>query len=66
VALNGATVAGRVAVAEVNGPDVTAVNSFDAPARVDVRERQVDASGGRFEYTFPAHSVTVLRLSLAP
>jgi alpha-N-arabinofuranosidase len=65
VSLSGATVTGRVAVAEVNGPDVSATNSFEAPTRVDVRERHLDASGARFEYTFPAHSVTVLRLSLA-
>src|SRR5262245_44610097 len=66
VALSGATVAGRVAVAEVNGPEVSATNSFEAPTRVDVRERQLDATGARFEYTFPAHSVTVLRLPLRP
>jgi alpha-N-arabinofuranosidase len=64
VALSGAAVAGRVAVAEVNGPDVGTTNSFEAPTRVDVRERQLDATGARFEYTFPAHSVTVLRLPL--
>ena len=66
VELGGAAVAGRVAVTEVNGPDVSATNSFEAPTRVGVRERQLDVTGGRFEYTFPAHSVTVLRLSILP
>jgi alpha-N-arabinofuranosidase len=64
VELGGAVVAGRVAVTEVNGADVSATNSFEAPTRVGVRERQLDATGGRFEYTFPAHSVTVLRLAV--
>jgi alpha-N-arabinofuranosidase len=53
--------AGEVAVAEVNGPDVGAVNSFEHPRAVDVQERRLTAPGPRFEHRFPAHSVSVLR-----
>jgi alpha-N-arabinofuranosidase len=64
VDLGRAEAAGPAAVAEVNGPAVSATNSFEAPDRVGVRERRVDVAGRRFEYAFPAHSVTVLRLTL--
>jgi len=64
VELVGRTVSGAAALAEVNGPDVGATNSFADPQRVDVKERKIDLQGGRFELEFPAHSVTVLRASL--
>jgi alpha-N-arabinofuranosidase len=57
-------VTGGVLVSEVNGPDVGATNSFERPRLVDVQERRLDAAGGRFEYAFPPHSVTVLRIAL--
>ncbi len=53
---------GTVLAAEVNGPDVDATNSFEHPRRVDAIERKLDVSGHRFQYEFPAHSVTVLRI----
>jgi alpha-L-arabinofuranosidase len=49
----------RILAYEVNGPDTYARNSFDAPDTVTVRPREV--GGPLEEYTFPAHSVTVLR-----
>jgi alpha-L-arabinofuranosidase len=63
--LGGASIAGPVKVGEVNGPDVSAMNSFEAPRAVDVRERQATGQGPRLEYVFPAHSVTVLRFDAA-
>ena len=54
-----------VAVSEVNGASPDVANSFDQPSAVAVQERVLDVSGSRFDYTFPAHSVTVLRLRLA-
>jgi alpha-N-arabinofuranosidase len=64
VDLGRARVASPVAVAEVNGPDVAAVNSFAAPRTVDARERTVDAASGRLEHRFPAHSISVLRFAV--
>ena len=40
VDLGGAALVGEIAVAEVNGPDVAAVNSFENPRAVDVREHR--------------------------
>jgi alpha-N-arabinofuranosidase len=64
--LGSATAAGELRAFEVNGPDVDATNSFEHPDRVGVREHRRAASGHRFDYVFPAHSVTMLRLALAP
>ena len=49
---------------EVNGSDPGVSNSFEQPRSVDVRESRKDVSGDRFEYTFPAHTVTVLRMQI--
>jgi alpha-N-arabinofuranosidase len=65
IELTDAAATGGVLASEVNGPDVGATNSFEHPRQVDVRERRLDYAGRRFEYTFPAHSITVLRMSLA-
>jgi alpha-N-arabinofuranosidase len=65
VDLGSATIAGPVRVWEVNGPDVGATNSFEAPANVGVQERRVTASGGTLSYLFSAHSITVLRFDVS-
>jgi len=50
---------------EVNAPDVNTVNSFEQPGAVDIQEGTLDSGGQSFTYTFPAHSLTVLRLRIA-
>jgi alpha-N-arabinofuranosidase len=47
---------------EVNGahPDVS--NSFEHPGTVAVQERRLEQEGQSISYTFPAHSLTLLRL----
>ncbi len=65
IELVGVAATGGVLASEVNGPDVRATNSFEHPRLVDVRELRLDLAGPRFEYEFPAHSVTVLRMPLA-
>jgi alpha-L-arabinofuranosidase len=64
--LGAATATGELHVSEVNGPDVGATNSFEHPNRVGVREHRRPVTGHRFEVEFPAHSVSVLRVHLAP
>ncbi len=54
-------IGGTVDVSVVNGPDVKAVNSFDAPDTVTRRDSTLSADGGRFTVTFEPHSVTALR-----
>jgi alpha-N-arabinofuranosidase len=63
VDLGEAALVGEIGVAEVNGPDVAAVNSFENPRAVDVREHRRALAGRRFEHRFPAHSVSVLRFA---
>jgi alpha-L-arabinofuranosidase len=65
VQLDAASVADGALAYEVNGRDPHVVNSFEEPEAVAVRERRLDVAGPRFEYEFPAHSATVLRLPLA-
>src|SRR5207249_12158364 len=59
IQLNGHSI-GAVTVDEVNAPDLYTRNSFGAP-NVNVQTRNLAPGGEVLEYTFPAHSVTVLR-----
>jgi alpha-N-arabinofuranosidase len=65
VELAGRTLGSTLHVYEVNGPDPTAVNSFDQPDLVNVREQRLDVQGGCVDVTFAPHSVTLLRCRLA-
>jgi alpha-N-arabinofuranosidase len=51
---------GEIQVFTVNGKDVKAVNSFDAPDNVKTTETGLPADGSRLTYTFEPHSVTAL------
>lgn len=62
---DGAVVA-EIKAFEVNGEAPGVVNSFERPEAVAVREHAVSPTGRPLQYTFPAHSVTLLRLRLAP
>jgi hypothetical protein len=46
----------------LSGPDPLAEKSFAAPRKVAPRSEAVAVTGPNFSRTFPAHSVTVLRL----
>jgi len=63
VSLGDTSIAGA-RVSEVNGPDVKTVNSFETSNAVGVREVTLKVGESSFTYTFPAHSITVLRLTL--
>ncbi len=52
---------------EVGGEQVDTINSFEHPEAITVKERhpeQPEQQGGRFSYTFPAHSFTLLQLQV--
>ena len=49
---------------EVNGSGPETTNSFDTPNAVTVHERVLSPKKQDFEYTFPAHSITMLRFEL--
>lgn len=48
---------------EVNGSHPLTVNSFSEPSAVVVQEHSLPLEGAGIVYTFPAHSLTLLRLS---
>ena len=58
----GGTVGQHAKVHEVNGPSVTSTNSFAEPSVVGVTEHVLEDAGQSLRYTFPSHSLTVLRL----
>ncbi|MGI9050189.1 MAG: alpha-N-arabinofuranosidase [Rubrobacteraceae bacterium] len=60
VQLTDVSFGGEATVYEVTGPASDALNSFEEQP-VGVKERSMKLSGGAFEHTFPACSVTVLR-----
>jgi alpha-L-arabinofuranosidase len=64
IQFTGGSVVSDVEVAEVNGAGPHATNSFDQTDAVSVREHRMNVGGSRLEYTFPAHSVTLLRFAL--
>ncbi len=64
IQLVNAAVQADINASEVNAPDVNAVNSFEQPGAVDIQEYTLDNGGQSFTYTFPAHSLTVLRLRI--
>ena len=64
IQLVNAAVQAEIKASEVNAPDVNAVNSFEQQGAVDIQEYTLDNGGQSFTYTFPAHSLTVLRLRI--
>lgn len=52
---------GTFEVYEVNGPDVKSVNDFGKETVKTVSKPVVKAQGTSFTYSFPAHSITILK-----
>jgi alpha-N-arabinofuranosidase len=61
----GGSAPSSVNVAEVNGAGPEAMNSFEHPDAVGVREHRLNVGGSRYDYVFPAHSITLLRFGFA-
>jgi alpha-L-arabinofuranosidase len=61
----GGSAPSSVNVAEVNGAGPDAMNSFEHPDAVGVRELRLNVGGSRYAYVFPAHSITLLRFGFA-
>jgi alpha-N-arabinofuranosidase len=57
--------AADVQVFEINAESVDSVNGFDEPENVSIEEKQWQIGEPRPVYTFPAHSVTLLRVTAA-
>jgi alpha-N-arabinofuranosidase len=54
---------GAFEVAEVNGPDIKAENTFGS-TKVQTTRKSAQAKGSRFTYRVPPHSYTMLKGSL--
>jgi len=57
------TFSGTFEIAEVNGPDIKAENTFGS-TKVLIARKTLSAQGDRIKYQFPAHSFTMLKGSL--
>jgi alpha-N-arabinofuranosidase len=57
---------GEIDVWEMSHPDLKATHTFgdDERVRPTTRRESVDVRDGAFSYTFPAHSLTILRIPL--
>ena len=49
---------------EINADDPGISNSFETPEQVTIKEKHIDTDKQELSYTFPAHSLTLLRLEL--
>ena len=56
---------GPVKAYVINGPDIKAVNTFDTPDQVGVREQTLTADGHTLSLTLEPHSVTALVCDVA-
>lgn len=65
IQLSAASARGEMVACEVNGTSPTVSNSFTHPDAVTVRTYHLEASGQQLHYTFPAHSITLLRIHLS-
>jgi alpha-N-arabinofuranosidase len=59
--VDGCSLAADLLVYEVTGPDPRSRNSFEQPDTVRVHTRRTQGGAGRVEYTFPPHSISLLR-----
>jgi len=56
---------GAVDASEVNGPDIKAENDFDSTKVRATQAQSPSAQGNKLQYSFPAHSYTMLKAKLA-
>ncbi len=67
IEIAGAALAPAATVRELNGDDGMAYDTFESPDRTRVTERalDLDLDNGRFDYVFPAHSATLIELTVS-
>jgi len=65
IGIEHAQVDGKAQVLEINGASVDSENSFTQPDNVRIQKKDPVAAGATFIYTFPAHSITLLKLAIA-
>jgi len=55
---------GKAQVFEINGASADSENSFSEPNNVRIVSKDAESVGTAFNYTFPAHSITLLKLNI--
>ena len=64
ISLEGFSLKEEAKVYELNSPDVMAVNDFDNPERISIKDKTIKNVSSRFGYIFPAHSATIIELKV--
>jgi len=64
ISLEGFSLKEEAKVYELNGPDVMAVNDFDNPERISIKDKTIKNISPGFSYVFPAHSATIIELKV--
>jgi alpha-L-arabinofuranosidase len=59
-----AKVASQAKVFEINGASPEVENSFSNPDNVKIVQKGFSGAGEHFDYVFPAHSITLLKLTM--
>ena len=57
-------VQGNIRIYEINGASPETENSFSEPENVKISQKDFGQASEKFDYTFPAHSVTLLKMSM--
>jgi len=65
VELRRGPLAGNATVYEINGANSSVENSFTSPHNVGTTQKSINISGQEFDYDFPAHSITLIKLQRA-
>jgi alpha-N-arabinofuranosidase len=65
IAVRDARLLNQATASEINGTCPEIENSFSEPENVKIVQKTVENAGGKFDYDFPAHSITLLKLTCA-
>jgi alpha-N-arabinofuranosidase len=65
IALENARVDPTAQVFEINGASIDTENSFEEPNNVRIQKKDPVTVSRSFAYTFPAHSITLLKMTIA-
>jgi alpha-N-arabinofuranosidase len=59
----GAKVGSKATLFEINGTSPEIENSFSKPDNVRIVQKEINRTGDKLDYVFPAHSITVIKVS---
>jgi alpha-N-arabinofuranosidase len=65
LAVRNARIGSPATAFEINGASPEIENSFSEPENVRIVQKGVGEAGEKFDYVFPAHSVTLLKLAVS-